>query len=103
MKKPKSEMTLNVLHHTDEILKVIRSIVPVSVRERIAVIDRNGYSSILMDNNNHRLLCRVFHNQVRNSIGLYNAHNVETRHRFGKPDDILFYASAISSRVSKFT
>jgi len=86
----------------NKILEMIRSIVSPNVRDRISLVNRKGYSSIMIDNNNHRLLCRIYHNAVRPTIGLFNVHNVETKFRFSNPNDILFYATAIKTRAVKF-
>jgi|GEM_PF-2875990 len=86
----------------DKVLETVRTIFPQEVHNRLSIAERSNYFVVLVDNNKHRSLFRLYNNDIRKSIGLFNAHNVETKFRFGEAGDILFYATAIKTRAVKF-
>ena len=76
--------------------------------ERVTLRDSQSYCSILLDNNNRRLLCRFYFDRSQKYIGLFDGSRhsggtlVEKRHSVDSLNDIYNHADQIRETVSRY-
>ncbi len=68
--------------------------------ERITMRDRLSYCTILLDNNQRKLICRLWFNQAQKSLGILDRERNEERIRIESLDDIYRYADQLKATVS---
>jgi hypothetical protein len=72
--------------------------------DRITYRDTLSYFSILIDDNNRRLVCRLYLNSSTNKqIAFVGEDKKETRHKIESLDDIYLYSDQIVQSVNKYS
>ena len=75
---------------------ILREVVPA---ERITIRDRLNYCTVLLDNNQRKLICRLWFNQPQKSLGVLDQERNEERIRIEVLDDIYRYADQLKATV----
>ena len=76
--------------------------------ERVTVRDAQSYCAILLDNNNRRLLCRLYFDGVQKYIGLFDGSRhdggtlVEKRSTIESPNDIYVHADQLKETARRY-
>lgn len=78
---------------------ILRDIVDV---RRIAFRDGKTYSSVLLDNNNRKAVCRLRFNRSQKYLGLFDEQKQETRVAIESVDDIFNHADQLRSTVEGY-
>ena len=76
---------------------ILREVVPA---ERITMRDRLNYCTVLLDNNQRKMICRLWFNQSRKYLGVFGTERNEERIRIETLDDIYRYANQLKATVS---
>ena len=69
--------------------------------ERITIRDRLSYCTVLLDDNQRKLICRLYFNQAQKSIGVLDQERNEERIRIEVLDDIYRYADQLKATVKR--
>ena len=69
--------------------------------ERITMRDRLSYCTVLLDDNQRKLICRLYFNQAQKSIGVLDQERNEERIRIEVLDDIYRYADQLKATVKR--
>ncbi len=69
---------------------------------RVAMRDAKTYCSVLLDDNNRKLLCRLHFNRSQKYIGLFDEQKHEERHAIDSLDEIFQFAVQIKATVSYY-
>ena len=83
------ETTLEELEGFHIVKSIVRSVV---ASGRVVMRDTQTYCGVLLDDNNRKPICRLFFNQGRKCIGLFDAEKNCTRHPLDSLDDIYKFA-----------
>ena len=75
---------------------ILREVVPA---ERITIRDRLSYCTVLLDDNQRKLICRLWFNQAQKSLGILDLERNEERIRIEVLDDIYRYADQLKETV----
>lgn len=79
---------------------ILRSVIP---GERITFRDAQTYFTVLVDDNNRKLVCRLYLNSSTNKIiAFVGEDKKEIRHKIQTLDDIYMYAEQIVETAEKF-
>ena len=79
---------------------IVKSILrEVVAAERIAMRDRVQYCSILLDDNQLKVICRLRFNRSRKYVGIMNSEKKEERIKIETLDDIYQYADQLKAAV----
>ncbi len=76
--------------------------------ERISIRDAQSYCAILLDNNNRRLLCRLYFDGSQKYIGLFDGSRhsggtlVEKRFSIESPNDLYTHADQIRETARRY-
>ena len=76
---------------------ILREVVPA---ERITMRDRLSYCTVLLDNNQRKMICRLWFNQSRKYLGVFDSERNEERILIESLDDIYRYADQLKATVS---
>ena len=69
--------------------------------ERITMRDRLSYCTVLLDDNQRKLICRLWFNQAQKSIGILDPERNEERIRIEVLDDIYRYADQLKATIKR--
>ena len=75
---------------------ILREVVPA---ERITMRDRVNYCTVLLDNNQLKMICRLWFNRSRKYLGIFDPDRKEERIRIEVLDDIYRYADQLKETV----
>lgn len=78
---------------------IVRDIIEV---KRVTMRDAQSYCSILIDDNNRKLLCRLRFNTSQKYLSVLNEDKSEERLPIGSLDDIYKYADRLKQAASKY-
>lgn len=78
---------------------ILRDMVDV---HRIAFRDAKSYSSVLLDNNNRKPICRLRFNRSQRYLGVFDEQKQETRVPIDSIDDIFNYANDLRSAIKAY-
>ncbi len=82
---------------------VIKSIVRETLpAQRITMRDSQTYCSILVDDSNRKLICRLHFNGAQKRIGIFDESKTEQRIAITTVDDIYTYADQLKAIASKY-
>lgn len=76
---------------------ILREVVPA---ERITMRDRLSYCTVLLDNNQRKMICRLWFNQSRKYLGVFDSERNEERILIEALDDIYQYADQLKATVN---
>jgi hypothetical protein len=65
--------------------------------------DAQSYANIFVDNNNRKLLCRLYFNGKKKYIGMLDDTKTELRHPIESIDDIYMHAETLKLIASRLT
>lgn len=95
-----------VVETTDEELEgfyIIKSILRRLVDpNRVTYRDAQSYMAILLDNNSHRTICRLYFNSKKKSIALLNSEKKEVKHEIKDLDDMYQHTDALRATVGTY-
>lgn len=89
---------------TDEEIQAFMIVRAISAKvvdlERVTMRDAKSYCSVFVDDNNRKPICRFYFNAKNSkSLGIFDAHKVETRHVIGNLKEIYQFSAAIEDAV----
>jgi predicted type IV restriction endonuclease len=80
----------------------VKSIVRECVEvKRVTFRDAQSYANVLVDNNNRKLLCRLYFNGKKKYIGIIDGAKTEQRHMIESVDDIYKHASELTEAAMR--
>ncbi len=86
-----------------EAFRLIKDLVYRSVEpERISLSDAKSYMAIIVDNNSHRTICRLYLNNKQKYIGTISERKVETRTMISGIDDIPAFSSVLNEAARRY-
>lgn len=71
-------------------------------RERISRSQAKTYLAVVLDNNPHRTICRIYLNGPRKQLGTICERKVETRVPIDDVEDIRKFSNALIKRVQAY-
>jgi hypothetical protein len=82
----------------------VKSIVRETIdAKRVTFRDAQSYANIFVDNNNRKLLCRLYFNGKKKYIGMLDDTKTELRHPIESIDDIYMHAETLKLIASRLT
>jgi hypothetical protein len=86
-----------------EAFTLVKNIVDRSVAvERISVSDAKTYLAVIVDNNSHRTICRLYLNAKQKYIGTISDRKVETRTQIGSIYDIKEFSMLLNETAKRY-
>jgi hypothetical protein len=83
---------------------IIKSILREAVDvKRVTMRDAMSYCSILIDDNNRRIVCRLRFNAAQKYLGIFNAQKEEHKVPINTPDDIYTHAEELKAVALHYT
>jgi hypothetical protein len=73
-----------------------------SVSSRISRSDARTYLAIIMDNNSHRTICRLYLNSKNKYIGIISERKVETRTPISGIGDIAAFSGLLNAAARRY-
>jgi|SRR5690606_2423009 len=96
-------MEAMIRHQEHEAFMLVRNIVDRSVTpERISRSDAKTYMAIIMDNNRHRTICRLYLSSKHKYIGTISERKVETRTMIDNIHDIKEFSTLLNETVRRY-
>ncbi|MDY5968622.1 MAG: type I restriction endonuclease [Bacteroidales bacterium] len=78
---------------------ILRNIIPA---ERIAYRDAQSYFAIMIDDNNRKIICRLYFNTANKRLAIVKADKSEVKYTLTCLDDIYTYADELRAEASRF-
>lgn len=86
-----------------EAFTLVKNILDGSVKaDRVSVSEAKTYMAIIMDNNSHRTICRLYLNAKQKYIGTISERKVETRTSINSIDDIASFSNVINETARRY-
>ena|SRR6476660_1888151 len=86
-----------------EAFRLVKTLVDRSVEPtRISLSDAKTYMAVIVDNNSHRTICRLYLNNKQKYIGTISDRKVETRTMISGIDDIPAFASVLNEAARRY-
>jgi predicted type IV restriction endonuclease len=83
--------------------RLVKTLVDGSVEpDRISVSDAKTYMAVIVDNNSHRTICRLYLNNKQKYIGTISDRKVETRTMITGLDDIPAFANLLKEAARRY-
>lgn len=96
-------MELNLIEEQSRAFELVRSIVGAKIPpERISKSTAKSYLAIVLDNNPHRTICRIYLNGPRKLLGTISERKVETRQVIESVEDISKFSGDILLRAQSY-
>jgi len=78
---------------------IIREVLPA---KRVTMRDAQTYCSILLDDNNRKIICRLYFNQAQKRIAILDENKIEQKINIESVDDIYGYAEQLKAVVNRY-
>ena len=86
-----------------EAFTLVKNIVDCSVEpERISISEAKTYMAVIVDNNSHRTICRLYLNAKQKYIGTISDRKVETRTQIGSIHDITRFSNLLKETARRY-
>jgi len=86
-----------------EAFSLIKNLVDRSVEpKRISLSDAKTYMAVIVDNNSHRTICRLYLNNKQKYIGTISDRKVETRTMIKGIEDIPAFSSLLNEAARRY-
>ncbi len=83
--------------------EIVKSILAQKVEEqRICRSNAKTYLGIMLDNNSHRTICRLYLHNKKKYIGTLSERKVETRTQINDLADIAYFSSTLIDTLMKY-
>jgi hypothetical protein len=104
-KQQSMEMIMEPMNMNEEKLafNLVRDILGEKIcPERISQSDARTYMAIVLDNNRHRTICRLYLGNKQKYIGTISERKVETRTEIGSVNDIAHFSRVLADTVKRY-
>lgn len=86
-----------------EAFTLVKNIIDPSVKpDRISLSEAKTYMAIIMDNNSHRTICRLYLNAKQKYIGTISDRKVETRTMIESIHDIKEFSTLLNETAKRY-
>jgi len=86
-----------------EAFRLVKNLVDRSVEpSRVSLSDAKSYMAIIVDNNSHRTICRLYLNNKQKYIGTISDRKVETRTMINSIDDIPAFSNVLNEAARRY-